>query len=92
MTVKYVEDADSAASASSDSPTRLAVFSSLTNRELDVTSRELDGDSAQANGESNAAVPQGSLFVRVIKAADLQKMDFTGLSDPYVSVTLNGQV
>jgi len=33
----------------------------------------------------------GSLFVRVVQANDLQKMDWTGSSDPYVSLAVDGK-
>jgi hypothetical protein len=62
---------------------RLPVLSSLTSGER------------TGLGIPPLAIPtmsKGSLFVRVIKGNDLQKMDFSGSSDPYVSLTLNGQV
>ncbi len=53
-------------------------------------------DSDVLTRDLNSAVPVGppkaSLFLRVIKANDLPKMDFvTGKADPYVSVKLNGE-
>lgn len=41
--------------------------------------------------EVSAGPPQASLFVKVIKANDLQKMDWTGAADPYVTITLSGE-
>ena len=35
-----------------------------------------------------AAPPMASIFLRVIRANDLQKMDWTGAADPYVKITL----
>ena len=50
----------------------------------DVVSRDLDAPPA-------AAPAKASLFVRIIQANDLQKMDWTGSSDPYVSITMGGE-
>ena len=69
--------------ASEAAGSRLPVFSSLTSGER------------TGLGIPPLAIPtstKGSLFVRVIKGNNLQKMDFSGSSDPYVSLTLNGQV
>ena len=41
--------------------------------------------------EASEAPAKASLFVRVVKANDLQKMDWTGASDPYITMTVNGQ-
>ncbi len=55
----------------------------MTGGDGDVVSRDLDA--------APAPPTTASLFVRVVQANDLQKMDWTGSSDPYVSVTMSGE-
>lgn len=55
----------------------------MTGGEGDVVSRSLDAPVA--------APPMNTLFVRVIQANDLPKCDWTGSSDPYVSITMSGE-
>ena len=55
----------------------------MTGGDNDVVSRDLD---APVVGP-----PLNTLFVRVVQANDLPKMDWTGASDPYVTITLSGE-
>lgn len=56
------------------------------------TAAQLAGEAADASLTADGCkVSMASLVVRVVQANDLPKMDWTGASDPYVSITLDGK-
>ena len=84
LTVKYLNDEDEAAAA--DPGLLLPRLDASCALVMANEDHATGGGSIQANSWHT-----GSLLVRVVRANDLPKMDWTGSTDAYVSITLDGQ-